>query len=151
MFTMGPEQMEASARRSPVLKNLLAVIAGFAIGSIVNTGLVNLSGHLIPPPTGGDVSTMEGLQATMHLFEPRHFLIPFLAHALGTLVGAAMAARIAGSRPFTFAMVIGAMFFAGGVGAAAMLPAPLWFEALDLVLAYFPMAWLGWRLGARRA
>ncbi len=143
--------MEASARRSPVLKNVLAVIAGFAIGSIVNMALVNLSGQLIPPPAGSDVSTMAGLQATMHLFEPRHFLLPFLAHALGTLAGAAAAARIAGSRPLTFAMVIGALFFAGGAGAAAMLPAPLWFEALDLVLAYFPMAWIGWRLGARRS
>jgi hypothetical protein len=31
----------------------------------------------------------------MHLFEPRHFVMPFLAHALGTLAGALAAFLIA--------------------------------------------------------
>ena len=141
--------MQATTRRSPVLRNLLAVIAGFGIGSVVNMGLIGLSGHAIPPPAGSDTATMEGLQASMHLFGPQHFVFPFLAHALGTLMGALVAARIAASRTLAVAMVVGALFFAGGVAAVAMLPAPLWFEALDLVVAYFPMAWLGWRLGAR--
>jgi hypothetical protein len=28
-----------------------------------------------------------------------------------------------------------------------MLPAPLWYEALDLIAAYIPMAFLGGKLG----
>jgi hypothetical protein len=35
------------------------------------------------------------------------------------------------------------MFLLGGIANVAMLPAPLWFSALDLLLAYLPMAWLG--------
>ena len=50
-------------------------------------GLIMLSGKVIPPPAGSDVATMEGLKASLHLFEPKHFVFPFLAHALGTLVG----------------------------------------------------------------
>lgn len=30
--------------------------------------------------------------------------------------------------------------------AVQMIPAPLWFDVLDLALAYLPMAWLGYQL-----
>lgn len=132
----------------PAVKNILAVVVGFVIGSMVNMGFISLSGAVIPPPAGADVRTMEGLQASMHLFEPKHFLFPFLAHALGTLVGAAAAAYIAATRKLTFAMTIGVLFFAGGLASVVMLPSPLWFDVVDLVGAYFPMAWLGWKLAA---
>ena len=133
---------------SPLLRNILALVAGIAVGSIVNMGLISISGAAIPPPAGADVTTTEGLKASMHLFEPKHFVFPFLAHALGTLAGAAVAACIAATRKFQLAMTIGVVFLAGGIGAVMMLPSPLWFNALDLVAAYIPMAWIGWKLGA---
>lgn len=134
----------------PTMRNILAVVAGLAVGSIVNMGLIGVSGNAIPPPNGADVTTMEGLKASMHLFEPKHFLFPFLAHALGTLAGAAVAALIAASRKFHLAMTIGVAFLAGGIAGVLMLPSPLWFDALDLGGAYLPMAWIGWKLAARK-
>jgi hypothetical protein len=130
----------------PIMKNILAIIAGAVIGSIVNLLFVNLGPMLIPPPEGADVTTMEGLAATMHLFQPKHFVFPFLAHALGTLVGAAIAAMIAANRKQTYAIVIGVFFLAGGVTNIFMLPTPSWYIAVDLILAYIPMAWLGYKL-----
>jgi hypothetical protein len=44
------------------------------------------------------------------------------------------------------AYIIGAFFFVGGVAACFMIPAPFWFIAADLLLAYFPMAWLAVKL-----
>jgi len=73
---------------NPILRNTLAVIAGLVVGSIVNMSIILISGSIIPPPNGADVTTTEGLQASMHLFEPKHFLFPFLAHAIGTFAGA---------------------------------------------------------------
>jgi hypothetical protein len=35
------------------------------------------------------------------------------------------------------------------VAASFMIPAPAWFIALDLLVAYLPMAWLATQLGAR--
>jgi hypothetical protein len=131
------------------MRNVLAVVAGFVIGSIVNMGLIGASATAIPPPPGADVATMEGLKASMHLFEPRHFLFPFLAHALGTLVGAAAAAFIAASHEFQLAMTIGVLFLAGGIASVLMLPSPMWFDILDLSIAYIPMAWIGWKLITR--
>lgn len=132
-----------------VLRNVLAVLAGLIIGSIVNFVLITISPMVIPPPAGVDVSNPESLSRAIHLFEPRHFIIPFLAHALGTLVGALAAYLIAASYKARLAYVIGVLFLCGGLAASFMIPAPTWFKVLDLLVAYLPMAWLATQIGAR--
>ena len=131
------------------IKNILAVIAGLILGSAVNMGLIMISGSVIAPPEGADVTTMEGLKESIHLFQPKHFLFPFLAHALGTLVGAFVAGLIAANNKMTFALVIGVFFLIGGIINTFMLPAPIWFNILDLLGAYIPMAWFGGKLAMR--
>lgn len=130
---------------NPIVRNTLAVVAGLVCGSVVNMGLIMVGGTLIPPPAGADVTSMEALQATMHLFEPKHFLFPFLAHAIGTLVGALTAAQLAASRKCTMALIIGVFFLIGGAVNAWMIGPPVWFTIVDLVVAYLPMAWLAGR------
>jgi len=129
------------------VRNILAVIGGFVLGSVVNMGIITMSGSVIPPPEGADVTTMKGLQAALHLFEPRHFIMPFLAHALGTFVGAFFAAWMAKKHKMKVAFAIGGLFLLGGVANALLLPAPIWFIVVDLTLAYIPMAYLGGMLG----
>lgn len=136
---------------NPVVRNVLAVLAGVVAGAVVNMALVMAGPSIIPPPPGSDVTTMEGLKSSLPLFEPRHFLFPFLAHALGTLAGAALTALLAASRQLALALVIGVVFLAGGVANSFMLPGPAWFNVLDMVGAYIPMAWLGARLGTKKA
>ena len=85
----------------------------------------------------------------MHLFETRHFVFPFLAHALGTLVGAYVAVMIAGGNRMKFSMAVGGLFLLGGITNVIMLPAPGWFIGVDLIGAYIPMAWIGGRLTGR--
>ncbi|HEX5757108.1 MAG TPA: hypothetical protein VFY12_12265 [Arenimonas sp.] len=131
------------------LRNVLAVLAGVFIGGGVNMALVTFGPLLIPPPAGVDVTTPEGLAAGIHLFEPRHFLMPFLAHALGTLVGGLLAYLVAASYKSRFAWAIGVLYLCGGIAASVMIPAPAWFIAADLLLAYLPMAWLAIKLGTR--
>lgn len=135
---------------SPVLKNFLAVVAGLVLGSLVNMGIIMVSGVLIPPPNGADVSTAAGLKATMHLFEPKHFLFPFLAHAVGTFVGAFATAYFASTNKMRLAFVIGFFFLAGGVANVMMLPSPVWFSVLDIVVAYIPMSYLAWKLAVKK-
>lgn len=132
-----------------VFRLILAVIAGVVVGSFANMALITLSGHVIPPPAGVDTTTAEGLKTAMPLFEPRHFLFPFLAHAVGTLVGALIATLATPGRTSGPAWVVGACFLIGGIAAIAMLPSPVWFTVVDLVFAYLPMAWLGHRWAAR--
>ena len=131
---------------NPILRNILAVLAGAIVGSIVNMGIIMISGYVIPPPEGADVTTNEGLKEAMHLFQPKHFLMPFLAHALGTLAGAFLAGRIAVSHKMKIALGIGLLFLVGGIMSVFMLPSPLWFTMLDLVVAYIPMGYLAGKM-----
>lgn len=131
---------------NPMLKNTLAIIAGAVLGSLVNMGIILVSGSVIPPPDGADVTTMEGLKASLHLFQPRHFIFPFTAHAVGTFAGAFLAAIIASSHKMMIALGIGVFFLAGGIANILMLPSPAWFTFLDLAGAYIPMGYLAGRL-----
>jgi hypothetical protein len=130
-----------------MLRNILAVIAGIVVGSVVNMSLIQIGPMVITLPEGADVSDMQALAASMHLFEPKHFVFPFLAHAAGTFVGALVAALIAVSHQMKIALAIGVFFLIGGVAAVMMLGGPMWFNALDLLVAYIPMAWLGGKIG----
>ena len=101
-----------------VVRNVLAVIAGMVIGGAVNMALITISPSLIPPPAGVDVTDVESLSRSIHLFAPRHFVMPFLAHALGTLVGALVAYLIAGSHKLAMALAVGVVNLCGGIAAA---------------------------------
>jgi len=125
------------------LRNGLAIIVGIGIGAIVNFGIILISGSIIPPPEGVDTSDIESIKNAMNLYEPIHFLFPFLAHAIGTFVGSLTAAKIAVSAHTKVALVVGVIFLYGGFSMVTQLPSPLWFNLLDLIVAYIPMAWLG--------
>tara|TARA_R110002049_G_scaffold296540_3_gene484714 strand:+ start:1855 stop:2265 length:411 start_codon:yes stop_codon:yes gene_type:complete len=133
-----------------ILRNILAMVIGLFVGGTVNMGIITISGSIIPPPEGADTTTMEGLKAAMELFEIKHFIFPFLAHAIGTLVGALLASLIAVSHQLKLAMVIGIFFLIGGITMVLSVPSPLWFTIVDLGLAYIPMAWIGWRITEKR-
>jgi hypothetical protein len=135
---------------NPIIKNILAVVAGIILGSAVNMGIIMISGSIIPPPDGADVTTMEGLKASMHLFQPKHFILPFLAHALGAFSGAFLAAIIAANHKMKFALGIGVFFLMGGIANTFMLPSPSWYTVLDLVGAYIPMGYFAGKLVMRR-
>ena len=136
----------------PILRNVLAVLAGLVLGAIVNMGLIVLGSSLVPPPPGVDVNDLESINANIRDYAPIQFLTPFLAHALGVLAGAMLTAKLAASQSLFMALIVGAFFLAGGTMAVLMIPkTPIWFSTLDLVVAYLPMAWLGYRLVGRKA
>lgn len=130
-----------------LLRNLAAILLALVAGSAVNMLLISISPVLIPPPAGVDMTSTESLSLGIDLFEPKHFIMPFLAHALGTLAGALVAYLSAASYKNHFAYLIGLFFLCGGIAASYMIPAPDWFIALDLLIAYLPMAWLAIVLG----
>ncbi len=132
-----------------LLRVALALILGIAVGSVVNMAIILLGPTVIAPPPGADMTSAESLNASMHLLEPRHFLMPFLAHAVGTLVGALAGSVSAVSHRAIVAYAIGTAFLCGGIAASFMIPAPRWFIVLDLAAAYLPMAWLGLSIADR--
>lgn len=128
-----------------LFKKIIAIIAGWFGGSIINMGLIEL-GHRLFPIEGVDLNDMEALAAVMPNLDTSFFIFPFLGHALGTLVGAFIAAFISKTNKMRLAFTVGLLFLIGGIAINYMLPGPVWFAVLDIVLAYIPMAWLGGKL-----
>ena len=127
-----------------ILRNIGSLVLGIIVGLIVNYSIITIGNMIIIPPVAEDITTPEGLKAAMPFFTWKDFIFPFLAHALGTFVGAAIAALVAADSKMKFALTTGFFFLMGSVANMVLLPAPVWFSILDFVLAYVPMAYLGW-------
>lgn len=125
------------------LGRLTAIVIGFLVGSMVNMAIVWAGPNIIPLPDGVDMSDTDKLVENIKLLNPVNFLAPWLAHALGTLIGAFVATKLSvqnGTRP---AVIVGTLFLLGGISMAWMVGGPIWFILADLVGAYLPMAFLG--------
>jgi len=132
-----------------VFLNVLVFVACVFAGGIANGLIINYSGAIIAHPAGFDLTTEEGLKSGMPFMEPKHFIMPFIAHALGTLVGAFLVTLLIKERKLFRPLLVGFLFFLAGTYMVFILPSPLWFDALDLGLAYIPMAWIGYKLALR--
>ncbi len=138
-------------RMNPILRNILAVIAGALLGMAVNMAIIMLYPSVFclpfecPPMSSEDF--MPCFIENVHLLELPHLICVFLAHSLGTLIGAFLAAKIGVSKKLGLAFIIGALFFLGGFMMQNDINwTPMNFAVIDLIFAYFPMAWLGWKL-----
>ncbi len=124
---------------NPNLKNILVFFVGCVIGMSINMGLI-IAGNLLIPLEDG----VDPMDATM--WELKYFLFPFLAHAVGTLVGAFIVAKYTASSHMLLSISVGVFFLLGGISMVFIMPAPLWFIIIDISLAYIPMGWYGWKL-----
>ena len=88
---------------NPIIKNIFAIVLGWLVGSIVNMGLIQ-AGHTIIPIEGLDPNDMGELAKVMPTLSSKYFIFPFLAHALGTLVGALLSGWIAASHKMGFSL-----------------------------------------------
>ncbi len=132
---------------NPIIRNILALVVGVFVGHYINGGIIKISPFIISPPEGvGDLREFEVLKTSMHLMNPQHFILPFLAHALGTFFGALVAAFLAVKRKMLMALLVGILFLIGGIIVIFMLPSPLWFTLVDLIVAYIPMAYLAGKI-----
>lgn len=132
---------------NPIVRNILAVIAGVFLGMVANMAIFMLFMIFIPLPEGVD---MNNLGEKIHLLEMKHFIGPFLAHAMHALLGAFVAAKLAVSRNMQLALLVGVIVLLSGIANVIMINAPGWFTIADLALAYLPMAWLGGKLAGAK-
>ncbi len=62
---------------NPILKNILAVLAGLIAGGLVNMGLIYAGRALLPPPTGEDVNDIPIINAYIGEYSVAQLLVPF--------------------------------------------------------------------------
>lgn len=121
------------------------MLAGAVACVLLNALLLGLLMGLLRTATGPDPRD----PSTFGLLQAKHYLAPFLAHALPSFIGGALAAWLAAGRKMAMALAVGTHHRAVGIAAAIMIPVPAWFILSDLGLAYLPMAWLGGNLVMR--
>ena len=121
------------------LKNIAIVILGIIVGMIVNIGLIILGGTIFPPS-----ENFEPMNAMNWDF--KYFIFPFLAHSIGTLSGALIVSKLSNKSSIILPLIVGLYFLMGGIYMITILPAPMWFVLLDVILGYIPMALFGWKL-----
>lgn len=126
-----------------IVKNVLAVILGTIIMMVLNMVILTIGMSLgVPDFSQTDLSTLAG---TDLLF----FALPFLAHSIPTFVGPYLGVKIAASNKFLIAMIITSFHLMGGIYMAFFcveIVAPTWYDLTDVLLAYVPMGYLGWKL-----
>ena len=118
-----------------ILKNIGILIFGIIIGMIVNMGLIIIGGMIFPLS-----ESFEPMNAINWDF--KYFIFPFLAHSIGTLSGAFIASKLSRNYHIIIPLIVGLYFLSGGIYMVTILPAPIWFISLDLILCYIPMALL---------
>lgn len=132
-----------------IIKSITAIIVGIIAGSIVNVGIIFLGNLIFGAPEGMNLADAESVKAHADKLTIGNLLSAFLAHQLGTLLGAFIAAKIAPFRKMIFAFVIGLWFLGCGIYAASLIPASIWFMVADFAL-YIPIAFIGWKLADGR-
>lgn len=123
------------------LRIILGLLLGLFVGAMVNGSFIELGMKIFPYPNGVNLNTPEGMEAFYGL-PFKYYIFPFIAHAMGTLSGCLIALLLVRTYATWVVYTIGLVFFVGGIMAVYMINAPLWFDIIDLGVAYFPMAWL---------
>ena len=132
-----------------MVRQIIAVVCGFLVGSALNMGLIQLNMHvLFPMPAGVDMNDPEQFNAFIATLPTAAFLVVMLAHLGQSFVGGWVAARLGASHPMLLAMIIGVLSLAGGIVAMTMITGPDWL-VIELPL-YLAVAWLAGHLEQRR-
>ena len=122
-----------------LLKNIGILIFGIIIGMIVNIGLIIIGGIIFPLS-----ESFEPMNAIN--WDLKYFIFPFLAHSVGTLSGSFLVSKLSRNSNIIFPLIVGLYFLSGGIYMVTILPAPMWFVFLDLIVCYIPMSLIGWRI-----
>lgn len=118
-------------------RTVIAVIVGIVAGGIVNMAFIMLSWVIFRPPEGADMTHPETLRAYIESLPPPAFVLVLIAHGGGASAGGFVAARVAGRRAMMLGSIVGGVFLIGGVINSVMIPRPIWFAVVD-VLLYVP-------------
>jgi hypothetical protein len=130
-----------------VARSILAVVAGFVVAAVVMMAVEAINGRLLYPELGQlaqGVTDREALRALLAGAPVGALLVVLAGWVLGSLAAGWVAARIAGRAPLAHAAAVGGLLTLGGIANNLMLPPPLWFWVVSLVV-FIPAACAGAR------
>lgn len=135
------------------LRNIVAVIAGFVVASVVMMIVEFLNGHVFYPGLGRaaeGVMDREVLRALLAKAPIGALLVVIVGWILGGLTGSWVAAKLLSRAPMRQALVVGGLLTLAGVINNLMIPPPIWFWIVSLAVL-MPAAYVGARLASGSA
>ena len=136
-----------------VVRNIVAVIAGFVAASLVMLFVESVNGHVLYPELGKmaeGVTDREVLRTMLAAAPVGALLVVLFGWALGSLTGGLLTAWIARSAPFGSALVLGGLLTLAGIANNLMLPPPAWFW-IPTLLVFLPAAYAGAKLAPKQS
>lgn len=135
-----------------VVRSILAVVVGFVLASAVMLLVESVNGRVLYPElgkAGAGMTDREQIRALFATAPTGAFLVVMFGWALGSFVGGLAATWIGQQAPYRHALILGVLLTLAGVANDLMLPPPLWFWIVGLVV-FIPAACAGARLVPRR-
>ena len=131
-----------------MMRNMLAVIAGFVVAAAVMMGFEFANSLLFPFPPGMDTNDLEAVRAFAATMPLSALILVAAGWTIGSFAGGFATAWIAPAASPNLALVTGMLLTAGGVFNAWMIQNPAWFFWGGLP-TFLLFAILGDRAGAR--
>ncbi len=132
----------------PVIRSILAVIAGFVAASVVMMVIEMVNGRLLYPELAKlaeGLTDKEAIKALLASAPVGALLVVVLGWALGSLAGGFLAGWIGRKAPVVHALVLGGLLTLAGVANNLMVPPPMWFWIATFVVI-LPATYAGARL-----
>ncbi|MCU0231031.1 MAG: hypothetical protein MUC67_06590 [Acidobacteria bacterium] len=131
-----------------ILRSIAAVVLGFVTASVVMMLVESVNGRVLYPElakAAEGVTDREAIRALFAAAPAGALLVVIGGWIAGSFAGGWVAARVAGRAGVRHGLVLGLLLTMAGVANNLMLPPPLWFWVLGLIVM-LPAAWAGARL-----
>ena len=127
-------------RSTLIIRNIIAVLVGWVVGSMANMAIFKLNETIYPMPEGVDFSDTEGFAAYVSTLPLIALLLVLTAHLGQSFFGSWVAAAISKKQPMIVAMIVGVLSLIGGIVMFVRIPHPTWM-LIEMPL-YLVVAWL---------
>jgi hypothetical protein len=121
-----------------ILRSLGAVVLGVLAAAVLVLVMEAVGHTVFPPPPGLDLGDSEQRETFMAQLPLGALVFVLAGWSLGTLAGSWLAAALAGQAPAAHGLVVGVLFLAMAVATMLVIPHPLWFWVVALLL--FPLS-----------
>lgn len=129
-----------------IARSMIAIVLALVLALILVIGIEAVSSVLHPLPPGLDPADLEALKAHVARYPPAVLFLGGLGWGLTTLVSAWLATRLGAGRHPAHGILVGSLLLAAAVTNMLMLPYPIWFWILNLVILPLSIClgtWLG--------
>jgi MFS family permease len=131
------------------MKNALAVIAGLLAAFVVFTAIQGLGSILHPFPKDLNMQDPEAVKEYVKTLPASALVLVLAGYMLGSLVAGLVVGKVSKSPKRTLPLITGIILTAGAIANLAMLPHPVWFMVINVII-YIPFVLAGHRRSMKR-